>query len=174
MPAVVMCIVTFGQAKQLVVRPDFDSTQRGEVYAALTAGQRVIPRGSNTIMYNGARDRVDLYYYLMYYQLSSRGNYVVDMHYPERIEQLEFLENYDYIIIAVNDGYIYQKLGEYNIEKKGRLLRLQDRKKRKSCNGYRAGGVNIFSGKLLSENVFFSLKQLSIVTKILHFFDGVA
>jgi len=54
----------------------------------------------------------------MYYQLSSRGNYVVDMHYPERIEQLGFLENYDYIIIAVNDGYIYQKLGEYNIEKK--------------------------------------------------------
>lgn len=118
LPAVIMCVITFGQAKQLVVRPDFDSTQRGEVYAALTAGQRVIPRGSNTIMYNGARDRVDLYYYLMYYQLSSRGNYVVDMHYPDRIEQLGFLENYDYIIIAVNDGYIYQKLGEYNIEKK--------------------------------------------------------
>lgn len=101
-----------GQAMQLVIRPDFASTERGKVMDVLQDAAQIIPRNSKVAMCNGERGRRDLYYYLMMYELKTRACFDLDFGQPEysiRVD-VEMLKEYDYLIIAANHYLIAQEL----------------------------------------------------------------
>lgn len=87
---------------QLVSRPDFQSTERGMVISALQESAEIIPRNARVAMFNGARGREDLYYYLMMYELKSRACLVWDFSQTEGdlLWDLQALKDYEYLVIA--------------------------------------------------------------------------
>lgn len=100
------CLLVFSlvsvNASQLVLRPDFASSQRGQVIQVLQSAAENIPRNSKVAMCNGQRGRRDLYYYLMMYELKTRACFVLDFVSPQYniSTDVEMLQHYDYLIIA--------------------------------------------------------------------------
>lgn len=110
--ALLLFAMVSGQAAQLVVRPDFASTERGLVIDELQEAARIIPRNSRVAMCNGERGRRDLYYYLMMYELKTRVCFDLDFGNPEYgiPVDVKMLEHYDYLIISVRHYLIVSEL----------------------------------------------------------------
>ncbi|MBQ1216911.1 MAG: hypothetical protein IIX85_03000 [Clostridia bacterium] len=112
--SLVLFLLVAPAARQLVVRPSFESTERGQVITALDAASDVIPRGARVALFNGDRGRRDLYYYLMVFQLKTRACFDLDYGSPEYSIDVDtkMLFEYEWLIVADPDPQLPERLRE--------------------------------------------------------------
>ncbi len=110
--ALLLLSMVSGHAAQLFVRPDFSSTERGQVMDELQQAAQMIPRNSRVAMYNGDRGRRDLYYYLMMYELKTRCCFDLDFGHPEYGIPIDvkMLEDYEYLVVSHQDDSLVPEL----------------------------------------------------------------
>lgn len=137
--SLVLFLLVAPAAKQLLVRPSFESTERGQVITALDEASDVIPRGARVALFNGDRGRRDLYYYLMVFQLKTRACFDLDYGSPEYSIDVDtkMLLEYEWLIVADSDPQLHERLREA-----GFAVEWED-----SCTLYRIEDSRIFPAR---------------------------
>ena len=101
-----------GPAKQLIHRPDLSTFERGKVMVPLRESSEYIPRDSGVVLYNGTRQRRDLYYYLAMYEVKSRDCFVLDFAQPDMDLEIDLsrLRDYEYLVVTAEEDALFDEL----------------------------------------------------------------